>query len=205
MVSAEKAPIEQQKMSGFKSGLDHFGFLAPVYERFIPPPSPETLIALVDLPPDGALLDAGGGTGRVAQFFNDRAGLTVVADESVKMLLQVQKKPALQPLCAHTEHLPFPSGSFDRIIMVDALHHLAHQAQSAAELWRLLKPGGRLVIEEPDVRRFAVKVLALAEKLALMRSHFLAPEQIIRLFPVFGARIEVRTSDITAWVIVEKN
>ena len=89
--------------------------------------------------------------------------------------------------------------------MVDALHHLTHQTQSAAELWRLLKPGGRLVIEEPDVRRFAVKILALAEKLALMRSHFLAPEQIIRLFPAFGARIEVRNSDLTAWVIVEKN
>ncbi|HPH97130.1 MAG TPA: class I SAM-dependent methyltransferase [Anaerolineaceae bacterium] len=191
-------------MSGFKSGLDHFGLLAPVYEHFIPPLAPEALAALVDLLPGGALLDAGGGTGRVAQFFNGRAGLTVVADESIKMLLQAQKKPALQPLCTHTEHLPFPSAFFDRIIMVDALHHLTHQAQSAAELWRLLKPGGRLVIEEPDVRRFAVKILALAEKLALMRSHFLVPEQIIRLFPVFEARVEVRNSGLTAWVIVEK-
>jgi len=35
---------------------------------------------------------------------------------------------------------------------------------------RVLAPGGRLVIEEPDVERTPVRLIALAEKLALMRS-----------------------------------
>ena len=59
--------------------------------------------------------------------------------------------------------------------MVDALHHVIHQGQTAREMYRVLKPGGRIVIEEPDIRKFGVKLIAVAEKLLLMRSHFLSP------------------------------
>jgi demethylmenaquinone methyltransferase/2-methoxy-6-polyprenyl-1,4-benzoquinol methylase len=88
--------------------------------------------------------------------------------------------------------------------MVDALHHVIHQQATADELWRILQPGGRIVIEEPDFRTFTVKLLALAEKLALMRSHFLSPPQIAALFPQPNARIQVETGKFNAWVIVEK-
>ncbi len=59
-----------------------------------------------------------------------------------------------------------------------------------------------LVIEEPDIRTFGVKLIALAEKLLLMRSHFLAPEEITNLFP--NGEKSIRTEDGTAWVIVRK-
>jgi demethylmenaquinone methyltransferase/2-methoxy-6-polyprenyl-1,4-benzoquinol methylase len=59
------------------------------------------------------------------------------------------------------------------------------------------------VIEEPDLRTFAVKLIAVAEKLMLMRSHFLAPPQIAQLFPS-EAKVRIEAEDITAWVIVEK-
>ena len=49
----------------------------------------------------------------------------------------------------------------------------------------------------------ATRDIAIAEKLALMRSHFLNPAQIARLFPV-EARLRVETQENTAWVIVEK-
>ena len=53
--------------------LDHFGFLAPFYDRLIKPKAPEYLWDLAQLPTDGILLDAGGGTGRVAQFMLEKA------------------------------------------------------------------------------------------------------------------------------------
>ena len=40
--------------------------------------------------------------------------------------------------------------SFERVIMVDALHHVYNHARAAAELWRFVKPGGRIVIEEEN-------------------------------------------------------
>ena len=61
-----------------------------------------------------------------------------------------------------------------------------------------------MVIEEPDLRTFPVKLIAVAEKLALMRSHFLAPAQIAALLPP-EAKARVESEEHTAWVIAEKN
>jgi demethylmenaquinone methyltransferase/2-methoxy-6-polyprenyl-1,4-benzoquinol methylase len=86
--------------------------------------------------------------------------------------------------------------------MVDAFHHVVDQAATAFEMLRVLNPGGLLVIEEPDIRTFGVKLIAVAEKLLMMRSHFLSPEQIASLFPHANTRIF--TQGATAWIVVKK-
>jgi len=184
--------------------IDHFGLLAPVYERFIKPKPPEWLWKIADLPTEGALLDAGGGTGRVAQFMVNKASSVVVADLSINMLQQANCKSRLHTVCSHTETLPFPDNHFSRVIMVDALHHVCDQAATAKEMWRVLEPGGRIVIEEPDVREIPVKLIALAEKVALMRSHFLTPLEIISLFPPKLATCRIEIDRPNTWVIVDK-
>ncbi len=186
--------------------LDHFGFLAPFYDRLIKPKAPDIIWRLAELPTDGLLLDAGGGTGRVAQFMVEKAGGVVLTDFSIEMMLQIGERTDLFRVCSPTEGLPFPDGSFTRIIMVDTLHHVCDQPQTAHELWRVLAPEGTLVIEEPDLRTFAVKLLAIAEKLAFMRSHFLAPPDIASLFkfPQANVRVETEADGFNAWVVVHK-
>jgi demethylmenaquinone methyltransferase/2-methoxy-6-polyprenyl-1,4-benzoquinol methylase len=184
--------------------LDHFDILAPFYEIFIPPQISERLQEFLRLPAGGVLLDAGGGTGRVAQFLRGQADRIIVTDLSCRMLKEVRNKDGLLAVCSHTESLPFPDASFARIIMVDALHHVCDQRHTASELWRVLKAGGRIVIEEPDVRTPLVKLLAFAEKVALMRSHFLSPPQIAILYSYPDAQIHVESEKGNAWVIVEK-
>jgi demethylmenaquinone methyltransferase/2-methoxy-6-polyprenyl-1,4-benzoquinol methylase len=186
-------------------GFDHFDFLAPIYDRVIQPKIPEILARLAKLPTAGSLLDAGGGTGRVAFALRELAEQTLVADASAGMLRQAALKDGLVKVCSTSEALPFPDDTFERVIMVDALHHVYSQAQTAGELWRVLQPGGVLVIEEPDISTFAVRVIALAEKLALMRSHILSAEQIAALFVYPGAQTAVHRQDYTAWVVVEKS
>jgi ubiquinone/menaquinone biosynthesis C-methylase UbiE len=181
----------------------HFDLLAPLYETFFPPRDPRELLARTGLP-CGALLDAGGGTGRVSQFARGAADPIVVADLSHPMLIEARSKSGLHPVCSHTETLPFADSTFARIVMVDALHHVCDQRRTAAELWRVLAPGGRLVVEEPDVRHLAVKLIAIGEKLALMRSRFLAPPRIAELFRRPGASVRVDAGNGTAWIIVEK-
>ena len=126
----------------------------------------------------------------------------LVADLSIGMLRQARRK-GLECIITPTEALPFADGSFERVVMVDALHHVSHQGETVGELWRVLKPGGRLVIEEPDVRTWQVKLVALAEKLALMRSHFLSPPTIAAMFPA-EALVTIETERWNAWLIVEK-
>ena len=182
--------------------FDHFDLLAPLYDRAIPFARLDLMLKLVQLPVDGILLDAGGGTGRVAEALKPYTRDVLVADLSAGMLSQSRRKK-LTALLAPSEKLPFASGTFPRIIMVDALHHVINQRETIAELWRVLETGGRLVIEEPDIRTLTVKFVALVEKLALMRSHFISPPAIASYFPP-EARVTIEIESYNAWVIAEK-
>lgn len=62
--------------------FDHFDFLSSFYEAFIRPKNPKELLALAGLPAEGALLDAGGSTGRVTQILRGMAAPLVVVDSS---------------------------------------------------------------------------------------------------------------------------
>jgi demethylmenaquinone methyltransferase/2-methoxy-6-polyprenyl-1,4-benzoquinol methylase len=184
--------------------FDHFSLLAPIYDRIFTHHEPERLPSLLALPTEGRLLDAGGGTGRVSASLRGLAGQIVVTDVSNGMLHEATQKNGLAPLQAHAELLPFPEASFERILVVDAFHHFCDQRQAAVELWRVLAPGGRLVIEEPNIETWPVKLIALAEWLALMGSHFYSPGEIKDMFEALSARVEVHVDQVNAWVVVEK-
>lgn len=185
--------------------IDHFGFLAPFYDHVIPPPDLNRLRERLRLPAAGRLLDAGGGTGRVSSQLRHLVDEVIISDVSASMLKQAQVKGKLQPAQAHAERLPFPDGSFDRVIVVDALHHFCNQREAVGDLLRVLKPGGRLLIEEPDIHRLIVKFVALGEKVALMRSHFISAEQIRDIVAARGYSVTIeRDGQFTAWVTVDK-
>jgi ubiquinone/menaquinone biosynthesis C-methylase UbiE len=184
--------------------FNHFDFLAPYYDRFIKPLDPAGFVTRLGLPVSGMLLDAGGGTGSKSYSVLELVSGIIVADSSRGMLTEAGKKAGVKPVCSETEHLPFIGGSFERIIMVDALHHVSDYRMTASELWRVLKPGGRIVIEEPDIRTFPVKMMATFEKLALMRSHFISPQEIAQVFSDSAATVTIEVDDSTAWIIIYK-
>ena len=184
--------------------FDHFDLLAPVYERLIPPPDPEVLGSLLGLSAEHGLLDAAGGTGRVSGALAGSAGVVVVCDVSPRMLEQARKK-GLETVQAELEALPFADATFDRILLVDAFHHVKDQRVALRELLRVLKPSGRLVIEEPDLRRLPVKVVALLEKLFLMRSHFRSPATMVQMIVENkGIPTLAREDGFRVWFVVSK-
>lgn len=184
--------------------LDHFDLIASIYDRLIGPPNTERLQKLLNLPTEGWLLDGGGGTGRVSSHLNGLAGNIVVSDLSHRMLKQARKKK-IRPVRAHAEHLPFADERFDRILVVDALHHFCDQREAVEDLLRVLKPAGRLVIEEPDLNHAVVKLLALVEKMLLMRSHFYKPQKIREMILACGYSATIETDGrYTAWVVAQK-
>lgn len=50
------------------------------------------------------------------------------------------------------EELPLPDSSVDRVLMVHSLEHAENPQQTLLEIWRVLAPGGRLVIAVPNRR-----------------------------------------------------
>jgi ubiquinone/menaquinone biosynthesis C-methylase UbiE len=184
--------------------FDHFGFLAPFYEKFIKPKSPDILKGLLELPVDGTLLDVGGGTGRVSGYLTSQVNRIIIADLSEKMLIQSLDKNGLEPVCNHAEKLPFPDDYFERVIMVDALHHVCDQKETARELWRVVKPAGKIIIEEPDIKDWGVKLVALGEKIALMRSHFLTPIEILNIYRQYTDKLYIHRDGHIAWIVIQK-
>ena len=184
--------------------FDHFDRLAPIYERLVPPPDQGVLGPLLALSSGHVLLDAAGGTGRVSEAFAVSAGRVVVCDASPRMLEQARKK-GLETVQAELEALPFADATFDRILLVDAFHHVKDQRVALRELLRVLKPSGRLVIEEPDLRRLPVKAVSFLEKLFLMRSHFRPPAAMAQMIVENGGIPTLAREDsFRVWFVVIK-
>lgn len=165
----------------------HFDLMASFYDRIFGSPHPAPLRELLALPTSGRLLDVGGGTGRVAQILSDQVGRVIILDNSTGMLRQAIRK-GLTAVQGEVEALPFANDSFSRILVVDAFHHFHNQGRAARELVRVLSSHGRLVVQEPNVKRWAVKAVALGERLLLMPSRFNGPEGLIDLFERGGGK-----------------
>ena len=182
-----------------------FDILAPIYDRIISQPDAGLLRDLLDLPENSIVLDAGGGTGRVSSQLLPFIDKLVLSDLSFPMLREAQGKGISRLVQGTSRQFPFQDEAFDRILVVDALHHFSDQPAAVKDLLRILKPGGRLVIEEPDIRKFQVKLIAFMEKLLMMRSYFHKPEEIKKMAEACGGSAQVELDgEFTAWVVVEK-
>ena len=184
--------------------FNHFNFFSPIYDRVFGKTSQSAIVELANIKTGHTVLDVGGGTGRVAAQIIGIANCTVIADSAYKMIQEAVKK-GVHAINTNAEQLPFAEDGFDRIIMVDAFHHVADQRQTLGELWRVLRPGGVLIIEEPDIKNWLVKLVALVEKILLMRSHFLKPEEIRGMCSFSDtAGVDIRSDKGIVWVIISK-
>lgn len=115
-------------------------------------------IALARLQPGETVLDVGCGTGTLALEVArcvGQAGRVVGIDPSAVQIARAQAKVARTGLpvdfqTAAIEHLPFADQTVDVVVSTLMMHHLPAplKRQGLAEVARVLKPGGRLVIAD---------------------------------------------------------
>lgn len=101
----------------------------------------------------GTVVDLGCGTGRVAQHLIDTGRQVIAVDHSLGMLHKTVDKTNsdfLVPLMADTRELPLRSHSCDAVLCSGVLHHLPDWERVLQEAARILRPGGRMVIREPN-------------------------------------------------------
>jgi len=103
------------------------------------------------------LLDIGAGTGVYLDTLARHAGSVVAVDASADMIRVARDYCAGRGLAgvacavADAAALPFPDGAFDAVVALDVLHHVDRPAAVLAEAHRVLRPGGRLLVFEPNV------------------------------------------------------
>lgn len=112
------------------------------------------LVANLDLPPGALVLDLGGGSGWVAATLERFGFRTVVADVAMPLLRLARQRVPLEgtranAIAADMGALPFRDASLDAVFIVEALHHVAHLAETLGEVRRVLKPGAPLLLAEP--------------------------------------------------------
>jgi len=113
-------------------------------------------VALADVHEGQRVLDLAGGTGDLARAFArrvGRAGMVVHTDINESMLRvgrdrMVDEGRVLPTVLCDAERLPFADGSFDRVSVAFGLRNMTHKEQALAEMARVLRPGGRLLVLE---------------------------------------------------------
>lgn len=164
--------------------IDWFSFYAPLYEPFMRLVGVAPVAHILDaaaLSASDEVLDLGGGTGRVARAAAKLSKRVVVLDPSRGMLKRVGAQPNVTAVMGRAQALPFVDASFDVVLCVEALHHIKDAEMALREVARVVRPGGRIVIHEFDVRGpwgFFVKWF---EWLWVDRSRFFTPAALAQL------------------------
>ena len=113
-------------------------------------------VQVANLKPGERALDIAGGTGDLSRACARKvgeSGLVVHTDINEAMLRQgrdrlLDEGLILPTSLADAEKLPFKSESFDLVSVAFGLRNMTHKELALAEMCRVLKPGGRLLVLE---------------------------------------------------------
>jgi demethylmenaquinone methyltransferase / 2-methoxy-6-polyprenyl-1,4-benzoquinol methylase len=113
-------------------------------------------VAVAAVQPGDRVLDVAGGTGDLARAFARRvgdSGRVVLTDINEAMLRTgrdrlLDEGRVLPTVACDAERLPFASAGFDLASLAFGLRNMTHKEAALAELARVLRPGGRLLVLE---------------------------------------------------------
>jgi ArsR family transcriptional regulator len=106
------------------------------------------------------IADLGAGEGAFALLLAERATKVIAVDSSAKMI-EVSREQALRHGVKNVEYrlgdmeeLPIEDRAVDLVFFSQSLHHALHPERAIQEAWRILVPGGRIVVLDLLKHRF---------------------------------------------------
>ena len=128
------------------------------------------------------IIDIGCGVGRYFPFFHLRGASELVGIDVGENLLRIAKElsPHVKAILASADALPFPNEHFDVVLSMGLLEHFEDPQPILREWVRILKCGGVLIVETPNMRNpiFARHYYRNKEK--LVWQHEWTPKDLIR-------------------------
>lgn len=104
-------------------------------------------------------LDLGSDNGVVSLLLRRRGGNWASADLTEEAVASIRELVHEDVHLVPGGRLPFPEAAFDRVVVVDMLEHVPDDRAFVAELGRVLRPGGLLVVNTPHLKRTALRRL----------------------------------------------
>ena len=107
---------------------------------------------LLKLLPPLVIADLGAGEGTVSLMLAQRAKHVIAVDNSEKMIEYgsgIARRNGVKNLeyrLGDLEELPLATGEVDLVLFHQSLHHAMHPKKAVEEAWRILRPGGRIVV-----------------------------------------------------------
>ncbi|MGH3356003.1 MAG: class I SAM-dependent methyltransferase [Nocardioidaceae bacterium] len=112
------------------------------------------LLSQVEPRGEDEVLDVAAGTGLVSRALAPRVAHVTALDSTPAMIAEGRTRAAVQGchnldfVSGSAEDLPFSDGSFSLVVTRFSLHHFADPRPAVAEMVRVLRPGGRLVVKD---------------------------------------------------------
>jgi len=97
-------------------------------------------------------LDLGSDNGIVSLLLRRRGGEWASADLTEDSVASIRELVGSDVHRVEDARLPFRDAEFDRVVVVDMLEHVPDDRRFAAELARVLRPEGRLVVNTPHIK-----------------------------------------------------
>lgn len=143
---------------------------------------PEELEGLRSWHKDEILCDIGGGTGFYSRYFADKGHRVYLADESRAMLEKAGEHTRVTVYQAKAESLPLGDQSCDVVLYCDVLHHLRDLDTVLREAWRILKPGGTVLVYDFHKNHPFTLLLLIFETFMFGRVRYFDPLELSAAF-----------------------
>ncbi|MBC2876438.1 MULTISPECIES: methyltransferase domain-containing protein [Streptomyces] len=142
----------------------------------------QRLRGLLRAQPGRRFLDVGAGTGDAVRELEAETGAEAVACDLSQTMCAEMKRAGLRRLAvADSRRLPFKDGAFDGAWADRVLQHVQGPGQALDEMLRVVRPGGRIVICDPDTatqalniedHQLAAEILDLRQRVSVQHGTF---------------------------------
>lgn len=134
------------------------------------------------LPKGGRILDVGCGGGHLLKELSSAGDYQCVGQEYSSLVAESARKQGFDVHAKPLDAIGFEENSFDAITILYVLEHVAHPEQVLQSCYKLLKPGGYLMIAVPNYRYMSLVYEKIPFRWIFRQEHPLHPEEHLQNF-----------------------
>lgn len=158
--------------------------------------------SLINLSKNMKILDVGCGTGLNTSKIKSSSNIIFGIDISEVAIQKYNENGFTGLVCdIENDKVPFEDGYFDLIFASEVLEHIANSDAVLAEFYRLLKPGGQLVLSTPNSAFWIYRILTIFGKTSSELQH---PGHL-RFFSLRSLSILLKKNNFNITILAGRN